>query len=112
MKREIIKVTEFEIAPLCWEYYWESIDDKVYNEYFDEDGESIKHHFSNDFQHINEIVTDYDLEKSYEIKDTIIRRITDGKYFKCTWTNAYYDNYYSDEIVETFPKEITTIIYE
>ena len=25
--REIIKVTEFEIAPLCYEYYWESVRD-------------------------------------------------------------------------------------
>ena len=109
--REIIQVTEFEIAPLCYEYYWEDVEEETYNEYFNEAGETIKHHFSDDFEVVNENVTYYDLEKSYEEKDTIIKRKSDGKYFKAYWTEGYHHNYYPTKIKEVFPREVTTITY-
>lgn len=111
-EREIIEVTEFEIGPLCYDYYWDGIDDKIYNEYFNENGDSIKHHFSDDFEYIDENVIYYDLEKSYEDKETIIKRKSDGKYFKHAWCKGYYENYYSETIEEVFPKQITKTIYE
>jgi hypothetical protein len=111
-EREIIQVTEFEIAPLCYEYYWENVEEEVYDEYFNENRELIKHHFSDDFEVVDENVTDYDLEKSYEDKDTIIKRKSDGKYFKASWTDGYYDNIYPTEIIEVFPIEKMIIAYE
>ena len=111
-EKEIIQVTESEIAPLCYDYYWENVEEEIYDEYFNENRESIKHHFSDDFEVVDEIVTYYDLEKSYEKKDTIIKRKSDNKYFKASWNNGCYKNYYPSEITEVFPTEKTIIVYE
>jgi hypothetical protein len=110
--REIIKVTEFEIAPLCNEYYWEDVEEDIYYEYFNEDGEFIKHHFSNDFEVVDKNVIYYDLEKSYEDIDIIIKRKSDGKYFKANWLKSFNYDDYPTQIEEVFPIEVTTTVYK
>ena len=43
----------------------------------------------------------------------IVQRESDGKYFEFTWMLAFSQTYHmSDEMVEVFPKKITTTIYE
>lgn len=112
MNREVITVTEFDIAPLCYEYYWETVEDELYNEYFDGDGNFIKHHFSNDFDVVDEIVDYYDLEKSYEKKTTIVERKSDRKCFAAKWTSGYYENLYPNKLTEVFPKQVEITVYE
>jgi len=113
MEKEIIQATEFDIGPLCYWDYWDSVEIETYNEYFDENNKSIKYHFSNDFEYITEIVTYYDLDKSYEELETIVKRLSDGKYFKISWFKSnYVNNNYDDKLIEVIPREITKTIYE
>jgi hypothetical protein len=45
--------------------------------------------------------------------DVIIKRESDGKYFKFTWMLSFSENYYfDDEIVEVFPKQTIKVTYE
>jgi hypothetical protein len=45
--------------------------------------------------------------------DVIIKRESDGKFFKFTWILSFSENYYmDDEIVEVFPKQTITVTYE
>ena len=45
--------------------------------------------------------------------DVIVKRLSDGKHFKFTWILTRSENYdMGDEMVEVFPKKITTIKYE
>jgi hypothetical protein len=113
MEREIIKATEFDIGPLCYDYYWEGVETETYHEYFDEDGEPIKHHFSYDFKYITDELIYYDLEKGYEEIETIVKRLSDDKYFKINWFKSYYnENKYDNELIEVFPEEKTITIYK
>lgn len=110
--REIIKVTEFEIAPLCYECYWEGVSSDIYKEYFNECEEPIKHHFSDDFEVVDKKVVYHNLRRPYENIDTIIKRKSDGKYFKANWSKSdYYENY-PTEIEEVFPVEKTITVYK
>jgi hypothetical protein len=112
MEREVIEVTEFEIGPLCHTDYWKGIPIALYKEYFNAKGEPIKHHFSNDFDIIKDEVIEYSLEISYERIVSIIKRKDDGKYFKYDWQNSYWAHNYPSQIVEVFPKQVLTTIYE
>jgi len=45
--------------------------------------------------------------------DVIVQRVSDNKYFKFTWILTRSENYHmDDEMVEVYPKLITTTIYE
>ena len=114
MDREVIKVSEFDIGPLCTDCYWENVADDLYDDYFDEFNNPIKHHFSDDFRYVKETCVYYHLEKSYGEIETIVQRKNDGKYFKICWVNGYYNNEYPDKIEEVFPRTeiIEKIIYE
>ena len=110
--REIIKVDEVDIAPLCNDYYWENASDDIYEEYFNECEEPIKHHFSYDFELIDEKVVYSDLSRQYKSIEIIIKRTRDGKYFKAVWDRSIYCETYPTEIVEVFPVEETIIVYK
>ena len=114
MKRELIELTVFEIAPLLDENARER--DEYYNH--DEENDEytpIEYPLWNEFEHIQTEVEYYDLDKSYESMITILKRKSDGKYFMGTWTDsphAWNGNDYDTTLTEVFPKEITKIIYE
>lgn len=112
-KREIIRLSPHVSGPLVDDCAFE---DEDYSIYFNEDGDPNGHElwkFWDDFEFISEEVTYYDLEKGYEDTDTVIKRISDGKYFKGSWMHSYYlDDEYPDEFEEVFPKEKTITIYE
>jgi len=45
--------------------------------------------------------------------DVIVKRESDGKYFKFTWILSFSETYHmDDEMLEVFPKTIKTIKYE
>lgn len=110
MNREIIELTEFEIAPILCEW---AVENEEYEEFFDEDGNIIGNPLWNEFEIIDVIVDDYDIEKGYEDKSTIVRRKSDGKYFVGHWVySPYVENEYETTLTEVFPKEKTIIVYE
>lgn len=110
MNREIIELTEFEIAPILCEW---AVENEEYEEFFDEDGNIIGNPLWNEFEIIDVIVDDYDIEKGYEDKSTIVRRKSDEKYFVGHWVySPYVENEYETTLTEVFPKEKTIIVYE
>jgi len=110
MNREIIKLTEFEVAPILYEW---AVEGKEYEEYFDEDGDIIGNPIWNDFEIIEEIVDYYDIEKGYENKSTVVKRKSDGDYFIGRWIDSpYVDNTYETTLTQVFPKEKTITVYE
>lgn len=113
MEREIIQATEFDIGPLCDEYYWEGVELEIYDEYFDKNDNPIKHHFSNNFVYVTDEVVSYSLEESYEKIKTIVKRVSDDKYFEISWSK-HLDNRdtYNQELIEVFPRQIIEVIYE
>ena len=112
MEREILNLKEYDLIPLIDDYWDER------GEYWDEDeeGESYLNvpGECNNYELIETILDYYDLEDGYEVNNHIIKRLSDGKYFK------FYSKYvYSEQIVipnqeikEVFPKEKTIIVYE
>lgn len=110
MEREIIELTEFEIAPILFEW---AIEEEEYEEFFDEELNIIGNPIWNDFEIIEESVDSYDIEKGYEKKSTIVKRKSDGKYFVGHWVySPYVENEYETTLTEVFPKEKTIIVYD
>jgi len=65
------------------------------------------------FEYIQEKQTYFDGEKGYCDYEVIIKRISDNKYFKGQYTDwGQHDGKVKQVWVETFPKQVTTIIYE
>ena len=110
MNREIIELTEFEIAPILCEY---AIENEEYEEFFDEDGNIVGDPIWNDFKIIDCNVIYYSIEKGYDDRLTIVKRKSDGKYFKGQWVFSHHiENEYDTTLTEVFPKEKTIIVYE
>ena len=112
-EREIIKLSEHESAPLV--DYSILDDDGDYTKYFDDNGDRVNSELWNlwdNFEKITENINYYNLEDSFVEMITIIKRISDGKYFEANWIKYCYECIYPTELVEVFPKEVTTIIYE
>jgi hypothetical protein len=106
--REIIKLTEYEIAPILYEYAQENDE-----EYLEEDGEGYKPGVWDDFKIIEENDNYYDLNDGYAEMIVIVQRISDSKYFKGRYTTYTYDgNEYDTTLEEVFPIEKTIIVYE
>lgn len=106
-KREVLEFNKFDYAPIVYEYALEDRD------YWDEDlDKPIEDGVWNDFEHIDTIFNYADLEKAYESRTAIVKRISDGKFFKGDYTYSYDYMDYSLKLVEVFPKEIIVTIYE
>ena len=111
MEREIIKLTEYQLIPLIDDYWDER--DEYWSE--DENGNNVLDISTQCNYELVETTLDYyDLEDSYEVNDHIIRRLTDGKYFKFYSKYVYCEQIVipNKEIKEVFPKEKTIIVYE
>ena len=111
MEREIIKLTEYQLIPLIDDYWDER--DEYWSE--DENGNNVLDISTQCNYELVETTLDYyDLEDSYEVNDHIIRRLTDGKYFKFYSKYVYCEQVVipNQEIKEVFPKEKTIIVYE
>lgn len=111
-EREIIKLSEHKSAPLVDDSI---LDDDDYAEYFDDNGNRVASElwsFWDDFENITENINCYNLEDSFVKMTTIIKRISDGKYFEANWIKYCYEYIYPTELVEVFPKEVITTIYE
>lgn len=65
------------------------------------------------FEYIQETQIYFDSEKKYCDYEVIIKRVSDGKFFKGQYTGwGHGINEVEMVWVETFPKAITTVIYE
>lgn len=72
------------------------------------------------WEEVNRETVYADLEKGYEEIEIILKRLTDDKYFKFTYTDSPYHDVGSYRLgvnfpldgKEVFPKTIETIIYE
>lgn len=66
-----------------------------------------------EFEYIQEEQTYFDGEKGYCDYEIIIKRISDGKFFKGQYTDyGQHEGEVKKVWVEVFPKQVTTIIYE
>jgi|ERR1041385_8812776 hypothetical protein len=67
------------------------------------------------YEEVNEEVTYRDMEKGYEDITKVYKRVSDGKYFK--WSYSYsphvglIDYACSEELVEVFPEQVTITTY-
>lgn len=111
MEREIIKLTEYEIAPILYEF---ALEEGIYDEIFDDNGDIIGNHPFQNFTIIQDNVNDWDLEKGYEEHAVIVKRLFDNKYFKGYYMYSPYNGveFYHYQLKEVFPQEETIIIYE
>ena len=65
------------------------------------------------FEYIQEEQTDFDTEKAFATFEIIVRRLSDGKYFKVDHSRWGAGGRQTNPIItEVFPKQITTTIYE
>ena len=109
-EREKIELTEFEIAPILYEY---ACEDDEYSEFYDEDGEIIGNPIWNQFEIVEDNMIDYDLDKCYEFMEVIVQRKSDKKYFKGEYVqSSYRGNEYEAVLIEVFPRIIEKVIYE
>jgi len=107
----MIELSEWEIAPLLFEY---ATEDNDYDECFDGADKTDKYlPLWDEFEQVHEETTYWDLEKAYNEITVILKRISDNKYFKGNYTLYYYDcNIYDTTLLEVFPREKTIIVYE
>jgi len=65
------------------------------------------------FEYIEENQTYFDGEKGYTDYEVIIKRVSDGKFFKGQHTDfGRHEGEVQPVWVETFPKQVTITIYE
>jgi hypothetical protein len=109
MNREIIKCTYEEVrAILDWD------DAQDYDAYYDEyTGDAIEGIW-NDFDYVETDDSNFSLYESYIERVVIVKRKSDGKYFKGDYCVNYnncndYDNLI---LTEVFPIEKTITVYE
>lgn len=95
------------------EHYLRSLLDEEYEGYIENE--------EFDYEYIQDKISDYDLDKSYEDHTVIIKRKSDDKYFSFDYSSSYYHDLFSDGMgwtgfpaiaYEVFPKQITKTIYE
>jgi len=66
-----------------------------------------------EYKFVDEDTTDFDTEKGFITKRVIIQRISDKKYFEAELLEATCGySQYETEIIEVFPRQVTTTIYE
>jgi len=109
IEREILEFSLYDIRPILND----SALDMYYDEYMEEDESDFKPGAWDDFVHIDEIETYCSLEDSYYEMDVIVKRISDGKFFRGHYT--YWqdlENEYELTLEEVFPKEKTITVYE
>lgn len=111
---EIIKLTEYELIPLCDEWWDEREDYMIFDEEIEEWKDGNKTGVWDEFNHISEELNYYNLSDSYEEIVNIVQRKSDGKYF--SFISCYdVDNgkYINDPtLVEVTKRERTVIYYE
>ena len=113
--REKILLSQFELAMILIPDYTYGLEegDEEYEDYFNEDG-TEKNGIWGDFEIEDTITTYYCLEKSYEENDVIVKRKSDGKFFKGSVVECPYQSTEIDccELEEVFPKQVMKTVYE
>lgn len=108
MEPEILKFTEFEVAPILDEYAYES---GAYDHLLGDDGELIKEQVWSDFLFIEDNIIYVELEKGYITYEVVVQRVSDGKFFKGYYDDGLWKNYYTPVLTEVFPSTISITVY-
>lgn len=111
MKREIIELSDYEIAPILYE---DALLEKEYDSIFDENtGDLIKNDYIfQNFENIRSKIIEADIDFEYIEIEVIVKRVLDGKFFKGYYTiTKKYGNSYHNFLTEVFPQEKNIIIY-
>lgn len=111
MERERIELIEYEIAPILSEY---ALENSEYEELFDPDtGDQKEPQVWDDFEHVDEWIDYTDLERGYEVKTVIVRRKSDGKYFRGDFMYSPHrgEMFHDSILVEAFPTKVEKIIF-
>lgn len=113
MEREILNLKEYDLIPLIDDYWNERDEYYIHNEEIDDYIEIENGEWDN-FELINSELDYYNLEDSYDIINHVIKRLSDGKYFKFYSKYNYqeYTTIPNQEIYEVFPKKVEITIYE
>ena len=107
MEKEIIKLNMHEVAAIL---NWDNVCD--WDGFYDEDGNEINGIW-NDFEIVEENTDYFSLDDSYEDMGVIVKRLSDNKFFKGTYTRYYdFTEYDNLELIEVVPVEKTIIVYE
>ncbi len=62
---------------------------------------------------VEEVTTYIDLGKGYSDTEVVVKRVSDGKFFKFEYrTSSDDDNIMEQEAEEVFPKTVNYVIYE
>ena len=113
MERETIKISEYMMAPLVNDF---AFDSKEYSHNFDRDGRMLdteETRFWKDFDFVEDELMNDDIEDGYVQFLVILHKLSTNQYFKTYYTNYSNDNWdYSTMLMEVFPKQIMTTIYE
>ena len=116
MEREIIKLPRELIAPiLCPDIFEEEEYDKYFKIDSDKDPDLSKEEWNiwNNFTIVEQNVIYSEPGSSYEIFDTIVKRLSDNTYFVGRWSiNTRSVTEFSSELMQVFPKEKTITVYE
>lgn len=91
-------------------------EEEDYEHYFDEDGEYLRNNpLWEDFEYVTQYTNHYDLEDGYASITSIVRRISDGKFFSGKHDYGTYYSYGEEydylTLTEVFPEQITKTYY-
>jgi len=108
-ERQIIHLSEYEIAPILDEYAYESGE---YDDLFDNRGELKEEQVWSDFLFIEKRVIYRDIEAGYEEYEVITQRISDGKFFRGFYTiSPFTSTFYRPNLKEVFPEQQVITVY-
>ncbi len=75
-----------------------------------------KHTTIENYKCVENIITSSDEEDGGANHDIIVKRLSDGRFFKMSYTDwdmkYNFESDFSEELIEVFPKQITTTVYE
>ena len=120
-QREIIKFDSVaEYLPIVIYYYYDYNEDLYlgdgYDEYFDDNmNYKYNHPIWEDYAIIDENISEYDLVHGWMRYIVIVKRESDGKYFRGSYDYMDclgYDLNINPILTEVFPKEVIKTIYE
>lgn len=95
------------------EHYLRSLLDEEYEGYIEDE--------EFEYEYIQDDVSYVDLDKSYEDHEVVIKRTSDGKYFKFGYSSSSYHDIFSEgmgwdgfpaKAEEVFPRTIEVIVYD
>lgn len=110
MKREVIELSKFDIAPILCDY---AISANEYAEFYDIEGNIQGTPIWSVFKKIKEELIEHDSDYCSSNYEVVVKRLSDDKYFKGYYTYyEYKDIEYGTSLIEVFPTLMTITVYK